>query len=243
MSQLNPYEPPSVIEPPDEAQSSALQAPTGLIPLDSWGTLAQVALLLNVILAVVSIALSARLFAAYSGLLVADYMDEDWVERIERPIRTIFAVMWSFRFVTAAMVVTWMYKAYRNLPILGHSTLDNKPIWAIVCWFVPIMNLFAPYQVVREIWWRSDPEILTANPHRSTPLVVSWWTVWISNMVLALWTNHVNKYVETATDMVWATGSDLLHLTATTVAAVLLMAIIAAINRRQLNRYAALHSI
>src|SRR4029079_5562193 len=227
--------PPVAIDIPNENSSTQWQS--RLVPLDAWGTLAQAALLLNFILAAIAIALSARLFAAYSGLLVADHMDSDWVESLDGPIRRIFNAMYLFRFLTAALVITWMYKAYRNLPILGHASLDNKPIWIIVCWFVPLMNLFAPYQAVREIWRRSEPNLLAADSAQSASVVSVWWGAWILVMVLTIWSNQMNRNIETATDMVWATGSHLIYLAATAVAAALLMIIIAKINRRQLARY------
>jgi len=41
---------------------------------------------------------------------------------------------------------------------------------ALLCWFFPVLNLFCPYQVVREIWWRSTRWPLTRpeSPRRRT---------------------------------------------------------------------------
>ena len=70
----------------------------------------------------------------------------------------------------------WIHRVYRNLPALGAAQLRFSPRWAVGGWFVPVLNLWRPYQVMREIWQRT-----LAQP---TGLLRWWWAAWlVSNLV------------------------------------------------------------
>lgn len=45
----------------------------------------------------------------------------------------------------------WMHRVSRNPSPLGAKEWRFTPRWAVICWFVPVMQLMRPYQVVREI--------------------------------------------------------------------------------------------
>jgi hypothetical protein len=77
--------------------------------------------------------------------------------------------------LSMTLLIAWTYRCHRNLESLGHRELDCKHIWAIICWFIPVLHLFCPYQVMREIWWRSNPDsqpVPKFSP--ATHLVASW---------------------------------------------------------------------
>ncbi|MFY2560755.1 DUF4328 domain-containing protein [Corallococcus terminator] len=46
--------------------------------------------------------------------------------------------------------LTWQYRAVRVATQLGVSRAS--PHWALLCWFIPGLNLFKPYQVLRDLW-------------------------------------------------------------------------------------------
>jgi hypothetical protein len=46
--------------------------------------------------------------------------------------------------------------------------------WAIGCWFVPFLNLWRPYQVVKEIW-RVSANPMSWNSEKGSALLVLWW--------------------------------------------------------------------
>ena len=66
----------------------------------------------------------------------------------------------------------WIYRAHGNLTALGATNLRFSPAWAVGWYFVPIMNLFRPYQVMKELWEESDPRA-------ELTLVKWWWGLWI----------------------------------------------------------------
>jgi len=72
--------------------------------------------------------------------------------------------------------LVWIHRARSNLPTLGIEDARWSPGWAVGWWFVPIMNMFRPFQVVKEIWKASGVE---ARPDSwrdvSTPALLGWW--------------------------------------------------------------------
>lgn len=84
--------------------------------------------------------------------------------------------------VTAVLFIRWLAQARRNAEALGGRGMVHAPAWAVWGWFVPILNLFRPYEVVGEIWRASEP----GPDRRSHPLAEStppfmraWWAAWL----------------------------------------------------------------
>jgi Domain of unknown function (DUF4328) len=76
----------------------------------------------------------------------------------------------------------WIHRAVANLALVRSGNLAQplrfSPGWAVGWYFVPIMNLFRPIQVMGELYRESDPG------HRSTALIVWWWLLWVLAAVL-----------------------------------------------------------
>jgi hypothetical protein len=61
------------------------------------------------------------------------------------------------------------------------------PGWSVGWFFVPILNLFKPYQAMKEIWLASMPSDETPWPERKAPPVVGWWWIlWLIAVALGL---------------------------------------------------------
>ena len=77
---------------------------------------------------------------------------------------------------TIVVFLMWFHRVRANLPALGITNARWSPGWAVGWWFVPIMNLFRPYQVTSEIWRASDPLATSADwRDRSAPALLGWW--------------------------------------------------------------------
>lgn len=79
---------------------------------------------------------------------------------------------------TAVAFLMWLYQARGNIRSLGVRRPAYASEWAFLAFLVPLMNLFRPYQVVREIWQASDPANLDPFNWKSlpvSPLVPLWW--------------------------------------------------------------------
>jgi Domain of unknown function (DUF4328) len=78
--------------------------------------------------------------------------------------------------VTMAIWIAWFHLVYSNLRYIGTGKTECRPGWAIGYWFLPLLNLFRPFQLAREVWIRSS----IANSQESvdefrTPPILGWW--------------------------------------------------------------------
>ena len=81
----------------------------------------------------------------------------------------VIAVTWLF----------WMRRLRHNVLALGRKP-EYRPAWIFWGWLTPILNFFRPFQIIRDLWRKSDPE-----PGSGTlddpPWFYLWW--WVSYVV------------------------------------------------------------
>jgi len=95
-------------------------------------------------------------------------------------------------------LLVWIYATHANLPSLGNSHLDFTVGWAVGWFFVPLANLFKPYQVVSEIWRGSDPASRIGAIPAATTLVGWWWCWRVLTGFVERGVNRSTKYIEAA---------------------------------------------
>lgn len=90
----------------------------------------------------------------------------------------IFSVLiYIFNIVIVCM---FMYRANTNVRALGTLGLQNMPGWCGGYWFIPILNLFKPYQCMKEIYQASSmPGGSQWKSATSHPLMGVWWGCWL----------------------------------------------------------------
>jgi hypothetical protein len=95
------------------------------------------------------------------------------------PIQGIIGLLQSgLGIVTGITFLKWIYRAYKNIQGFGAEGLRFSPGWAVGYYFIPILSLIRPVQVMSEIWRASDDP--KNWPRRSGSwLIVSWWTLFL----------------------------------------------------------------
>tara|TARA_B100001758_G_scaffold105202_1_gene90076 strand:+ start:95 stop:754 length:660 start_codon:yes stop_codon:yes gene_type:complete len=78
--------------------------------------------------------------------------------------------------------IKWFRRAYFNIEAAGLN-IDNSESTAAWAWFVPIYNLFAPYQIMKEIWVKTQ-KTYTENIKPINNLIILWWVTWITSSIL-----------------------------------------------------------
>jgi uncharacterized protein DUF4328 len=96
-------------------------------------------------------------------------------------------------FLTAVVVMFWLGAARRNAERC-HPADHHLGRGAVVGgWFLPVVNLWLPYQVVDDVWRTSDPAAPRAAVHaRELPrsgLVVAWWLCLVAAAVVWWWSS------------------------------------------------------
>lgn len=134
------------------------------------------------------------------------------------------------------LFLVWLRRAYTNLPVLGAGPLRFRPGWTIGAWFVPVLNLWRPKQIVNEIWRGSDGARETGVESRVPAWVAMWWSAYVVGWMLSL---HATRMEDTtASDLREASMVFVVSDVVDIVAAVLAIALVRAVTHRQ----AALHA-
>jgi hypothetical protein len=236
-SHPNPYEPTAEItihEPPGpndegESQPAAVEIPHG------WGLAASLGIALSSFIAVSNLLLQFRLLALYGAR--SDEFDlalEDWILDSMNKLHFFETLIWV---PTSLVFIVWMYRAHRNLPGLGHPKLNSYPVWVVLCWLIPIMSWFAPYQVMREIWDRSQPNPAPGRTAASRAIVQWWWGLWLIFQASSFAGSYLDQRVQSVPQAAMAARCDIVTLMTMIASGVLAILIIYRINRSQLERF------
>lgn len=115
----------------------------------------------------------------------------------------IIGVIYMVAFITSAVIfIRWFRRAYFNLHILTNGLL-HKEGWAAGAWFVPIVNLFMPYQIMKELYVESNKVLVAQEqPQRLKVANVGWWwTFWIASNIAGQVIFRVSKSAETLEEL------------------------------------------
>ena len=76
----------------------------------------------------------------------------------------------------------WIHRAHSNLQDAGIE-LETSPGWAVGWYFIPIANLFKPFQAMRELWTESHGAQDSYAAEAPSTLGI-WWGCWIIGNIL-----------------------------------------------------------
>lgn len=88
--------------------------------------------------------------------------------------------------ICAVVFVVWTHRTYRNLGPLGATGLRFRSGWAIGAWFVPVLAIWRPKQILGDTWRASDRDLPPGASRRDwgsrrTPaLMAAWWVLWVA---------------------------------------------------------------
>lgn len=110
---------------------------------------------------------------------------------------TITVIEFGLKFFAGVLFWMWMYRAYENLHALDREP-EHESTRVVWCWFVPFANFVWPYQMMAEIWRKSDAhlddisadsdELVTHTP----TLVALWWGAWVGERVMSICTGRMD---------------------------------------------------
>lgn len=110
------------------------------------------------------------------------------------------------------MFIRWFRRAYFNLHLRAKG-LRHTEGWAAGGWFVPIISLFYPYQIMRELFDRMRQLIAAAGIQPAAPasgaLLGWWWAVWIISGLVGQAAFRISLSAETLPELQGATLLDI----------------------------------
>ncbi len=110
--------------------------------------------------------------------------------------------------VSGITFIQWFRRAYFNLH-LKVEHLAHSEGWAAGCWFVPILSLYRPYQIMKELY--SETKDLLVKKDLSFKETFSqaslgiWWTLWISNNIIGQFIFRYSMRAETIHELTVST--------------------------------------
>jgi hypothetical protein len=135
------------------------------------------------------------IFSSYLqyNLLKSLQNDEEVTDQILNSNDTreqVIAILYLIVFIISAVTfIQWFRRAYYNLNI--RTNCNHSDGWASGSWFVPIIALYRPYQIMKEMWAKTTQLIKSKTSdyiENSTVIIGLWWTLWIIS-------NYIGKYV------------------------------------------------
>jgi hypothetical protein len=153
----------------------------------------------NAVLALLALGALADAVAVYTGfaqrslilrVLEGAEVTAEEADANDRLYGTVGWVQSGIFLITAVAWFLWIHRASSNQRPLGARHVKYSPGWAVGGWFVPVLNLWRPYQVTAEIWRHSAVAARTrAGETRvrapSSTLVGIWWGAWLLDNFLA----------------------------------------------------------
>ncbi|MGJ5749206.1 uncharacterized protein DUF4328 [Streptomyces puniciscabiei] len=118
--------------------------------------------------------------------------------------------------MTAAIVLflLWFARCRRNAELLSPGRVPGSVTWAVLAWLIPVLNLWVPRGLVRDMHRASAPDGTDAG--RGDLLVNVWWGAWVGHGAVSLLGAHLGGGTPLP-PLVAAEGLDLLAAVLATV--------------------------
>ncbi len=192
-----------------------------------------------------AIALSA--LSIVSALLQLKMLNEVQAGRLLTPGEansndTREQIIAGVRFLQIVAIVVifsmWIYRANYNARELGAADMKFSPGWAVGWYFIPVANLWKPYQAMCEIWQASADPAHWKQQARG-PILPWWWGLFVLSNLISNASLRMMLRAKTVPDLILSTivsaVSDAIDIAASAAALVLVIQIF----RMQMARRAA----
>ncbi len=107
--------------------------------------------------------------------------------------------------ISAVTFIMWFRRAYNNLH-KKLSYLNYSEGWAAGSWFVPVLNLFRPYQIMKELYVETDKLLKKRLEFYASQFNYSaigiWWALWIISGILGQFVIRWSTQAETVDDFI-----------------------------------------
>lgn len=125
---------------------------------------------------------------------------------------------------TIILFAMWIYRANFNARSLGAQNMKFTPGWSVGYYFIPFLNLWRPYQAMKEIWKASKNPTSWEGEDRGT--ILPWW--WFFFLIAGMFGNasfRTSMSAKEIHELITSTGitiaSDVVSIPATIFALVL----------------------
>lgn len=150
---------------------------------------------------ILSIVIGLALIALYTGynelqilekIKAGEYITDEEANKSDL-IQGIVGIIQSVIYIISIVVfLNWFRRAYGNLHRVGITHIKHKENMALWAWFIPIIWFFRPFQIMSEIWTKTQEKLKVYDSsyiiQNGTLAIGLWWALFISS-------NFIGKYV------------------------------------------------
>lgn len=137
-------------------------------------------LLLKIDIAITIAAIVAQVYNYYSYTNLVSGTNLNETILLSEIIAGIIGVVQIILLIILGITfLQWIYRVNKNLQELSTQTMRFTPGWSVGWYFIPIANLFKPYQVMKEIW-----QVSHKNKADNSSIVSLWWFFCITSSVV-----------------------------------------------------------
>jgi hypothetical protein len=116
----------------------------------------------------------------------------------------IIGVVYGITYLVSGIVfIQWFRRAYFNLHLRSSHLLYTDG-WAAGSWFVPFLNLFRPFQIMKELYVetaRIFSKKGLSEEVSSTKFLGWWWALWLINNTVAQYEFRTSLKAEIAAEL------------------------------------------
>ena len=110
--------------------------------------------------------------------------------------------------ISGITFIRWFRRAYYNLHIKAES-LSFTEGWAAGCWFVPIISLYRPNQIMKELYLETQSLLSKKDENYARNLTTHfigwWWALWIISSFLGQFIFRYSMKAETLEELTTTT--------------------------------------
>jgi hypothetical protein len=108
-------------------------------------------------------------------------------------IRAIVSIA-KFAIIILSIIffIMWFRRAYYNLRTLPWHNARYTDGWAAGAWFVPIINLWYPYQIMIDIWRGTQNALKERLGEPQASTIVGWW--WALHLISSFYDNISTRF-------------------------------------------------
>lgn len=148
-----------------------------------------------IILKILSLIIEAPLFLLNENILSTDNIDQNIILVVDSISSYTALLTLAASIISIITFIRWFKQAYYNIELrVGKLKYSNS--WTITSWFIPIVNLFIPYEMMKDLYTKTDQYLLchSMEPYTErlkTNYVDGWWTLWIIFLIINYWSMKI----------------------------------------------------
>lgn len=147
----------------------------------------------------------------------------------------VFAAYISWLCVYTVSVISSLFLIYRYCAnaLANGAEMNTTPGWSIAWYFIPIANLWKPYQAMREIWLG---HMADGDKSGSDNLIGYWWVVWILALFAGRYSGRVSDRVNDIDDLAFSAQVGIVSVLLVLITSVLYLRILTGLQRMQQDK-------